>query len=76
MLCEIMNWNSSTSTYAVAVFLLVIAGVAPIAYDGGLRARPHLLLRLLNDDSCSLLASRNAWITSKKQKTPRFDPHA
>ena len=53
MLCEIMNWNSSTSTYVGVVFLLVIVGVARIACDDGLGARLRLLLRLLNDDSCS-----------------------
>jgi hypothetical protein len=72
MLCEIMNWNSSTSTYAVTVFLLVIAGAALIACDGGLGARLHLLLRLLNDDSCSSQASRTAW----KQRSPKFGPRA
>lgn len=72
MLCETMNWNSSTFIFAVAVCLLVIAGAAPITSAAGLGARPHLLLRLLSDDSCSLLASRNVW----KQKSPRFDPRA
>jgi hypothetical protein len=39
-LYEIVNWNSSTSIYAVAVVLVAIAGVARVAYDDGLGARP------------------------------------
>jgi len=71
-LCEIVNWNSSTSISAVAVFLVAIAGVVPVACDDGLGAHPPLLSRLSNDDSCSLRASRNVW----SQRSPRLAPHA
>ena len=75
-LCEIANWNSSTSIYAVAVFLVAIAGVARVACDDGLGAHPLLLLRLLNDDSCSSRASMNVWSQKLKEKSPRLAPHA